>query len=323
MSVGTATILASGRLGKGMQTPVEAARRRAAQQHGVIGRGQAVAASLTPSAIGRLVKAGSWRIELPGVYAMAGAPNSREQRFMAAALWAGEGAAVSHRAAAALWRLDGLPDTPLPEITSPRRLTSPEVLTHRGQLTRREVTRLGAITVTDPARTLLDLGSVVPVLVVRTALDDALRRGLTTAARLQRRLRDHGNHGRSGWGVLRRLIIEEPVAESVLERRLLRVLREARLPRPVTQHPIREGRRIIARLDFAYPEARLAIEAEGWRYHGGPEAFHRDLARRNRLTRAGWTVLHATWADLEDPQTLLEAIRGGLGPGLKRSRRAV
>ncbi len=264
-----------------------------------------------------MVASGSLRIELPGVYAVVGAPRGREQRLMAALLWAGEGASISHRSAAELWGFDGFRAPRAAELTSPRRLRHAKAICHRSRLTTQETTRIGRIRVTDPARTLLDLGAVAAEAEVRVAVDDALRGRLTTGARLKERLSAAGPTGRSGWGVLRGLL-EEPVAESVLERRLLRVLRRAGLPRPVTQHAIREGSRLIARADFAYPAAKLAIEAEGWRYHGGPEAFRRDLARRNRITSAGWTVLHAVWLDLDDPRALIAAIRRALGPTARR-----
>ena len=120
--------------------PIEAVRRIAARQHVLLGREQVLALGLTSSALGRLVRAGSFRHELPGVYAVAGSTRSREQRLLAASLWAGDGSAVSHRAAATLWKLDGLPVDGPPEITSPRSLESRRVVTHRGRLAPREVT---------------------------------------------------------------------------------------------------------------------------------------------------------------------------------------
>ena len=57
--------------------------------------------------------------------------------------------------------------------------------------------------------------------------------------------------------------------ESPLERRFLRLLRAAGLPEPEVQYPIRDGERLVARVDFAYPEIRLAMEVDGYRWHGG------------------------------------------------------
>jgi very-short-patch-repair endonuclease len=85
----------------------------------------------------------------------------------------------------------------------------------------------------------------------------------------------------------------------VLEARLLRVIRRHRtLPEPVAQYEVREQGRFVARVDFAYPERKIAIEADGYRWHSDAARWRRDLSRRNELTRAGWLVLHFTWADV-------------------------
>jgi hypothetical protein len=51
---------------------------------------------------------GDWQRVHPGVYRMRGAPPSHDQKVMAGWLWAGPEAAVSHRSAAALWKLDSV-----------------------------------------------------------------------------------------------------------------------------------------------------------------------------------------------------------------------
>lgn len=48
------------------------------------------------------------------------------------------------------------------------------------------------------------------------------------------------------------------------------------------------------RLDFAWLELRIGIEADGRRWHTGT-AFERDLARRNAVTAAGWRLYHYGW----------------------------
>ena len=50
------------------------------------------------------------------------------------------------------------------------------------------------------------------------------------------------------------------------------------------------------RVDFAYPELRLAIEYDG-AWHGERRARD-DRRRLNRLYAAGWLVLHVTAADM-------------------------
>ncbi|OZA27577.1 MAG: hypothetical protein B7X93_08870 [Hydrogenophilales bacterium 17-61-9] len=49
------------------------------------------------------------------------------------------------------------------------------------------------------------------------------------------------------------------------------------------------------RLDIAFPEARLAVEVDGWEWHGKHKGdFTRDRERQNLLTLHGWRILRFT-----------------------------
>jgi len=122
---------------------------------------------------------------LPSVYRVAGAPDSWHQRLMAARLWAPD-AAISHRAAAALWEFDGFDRGPVELSTvGPRTSYEAWITLHRTQkLEGEDIGRLGPFAITTPARTLADLCAEGRD-VVEPALDDAIRRGLTTLPRLQ------------------------------------------------------------------------------------------------------------------------------------------
>src|SRR5438270_9369463 len=47
---------------------------------------------------------------------------------------------------------------------------------------------------------------------------------------------------------------------------------------------------LIARVDFAFPAAKVAVEADGYRWHSGRAQWQQDLERRNALTNLGWRV---------------------------------
>jgi very-short-patch-repair endonuclease len=47
-------------------------------------------------------------------------------------------------------------------------------------------------------------------------------------------------------------------------------------------------------IDLAYPELKLAIEADGWDAHRSRTAFDSDRARENDLVALGWRVLRFT-----------------------------
>jgi len=81
--------------------------------------------------------------------------------------------------------------------------------------------------------------------------------------------------------------------ESVLEDALVRVLRAGGLPEPVRQH--RLGR---VRVDLAYPQVRLALEADGSVWHSGRTDVQRNSSKGNLLVGLGWRVLHFIWFDV-------------------------
>jgi very-short-patch-repair endonuclease len=50
------------------------------------------------------------------------------------------------------------------------------------------------------------------------------------------------------------------------------------------------GRRFL--VDIAFPEERLAIEVDGWQFHGKYlSSFKKDRERQNLLTIHGWKIL--------------------------------
>ncbi len=88
------------------------------------------------------------------------------------------------------------------------------------------------------------------------------------------------------------------VPESVLETKFRRLLRRARLPEPVLQHPVGGRGRTRGRLDFSYPDKRIVIELDGRRWHSGRLELRRDTRKSNALNIRGWTVLRFTWEDV-------------------------
>jgi very-short-patch-repair endonuclease len=63
-----------------------------------------------------------------------------------------------------------------------------------------------------------------------------------------------------------------------------------------------------ARLDLAWPEAMLAVEPAGARFHGGPRRQRADEARRAWLGAQGWLVIDVQWSDLAAPHDLVARI---------------
>lgn len=269
---------------------------------GVFTRATALAAGLNVRQLRYRVKVGTLEEVLPGIYRYAGAPRPWEQGVLAAQMWAGAGAAASGTCAAALWGLRGIEPGRV-EITVPRFLepAGDWVVVRRAHLERAEIRTRRRIHVTCPERTLLDLGRSVPDGVLEAALDDALCRRMTTPDRLKSYLDARGAHGRRGTARLKRVtkdLLDTPGTD-VFERLLFKTLKQEGLPRPVAQHRVSAGGRTFY-LDFAYPAARLGIEAHSYRFHSERSDWEKDQVRHSLLTAEGWTIVYVTWRRLRD-----------------------
>lgn len=216
---------------------------------------------------------------------------------MAAHLWLGAGSAVSHASACALWRLPGFEEGAV-ELSSPRRKRPlPPVVVHlAGADLAAHTTTVGCIPVTNAGRSLVDISGSCHADDLEAAVEDAIRRGLTSRRHLLWLIEGRRGKGAKGVRVLRRLLTDRThaVTESHFETRLLQAIRRARLPLPAPQHEIRDDDRFVARVDFAYPWAKVAIEADSYWYHSGQQAWDADIDRRNELTALGWLVIHVT-----------------------------
>jgi very-short-patch-repair endonuclease len=84
------------------------------------------------------------------------------------------------------------------------------------------------------------------------------------------------------------------------ERSLHRILRAAGIQTWIPNYQVWAAGDLIAVVDVAVPQRRLAIEVDGMAYHVDVERFRRDRSRQNALVELGWTVLRFTWADVSE-----------------------
>lgn len=303
----------------GSRTDIEKAiAKLASTQLGLISRRQALYLGLSPNSIARRLKSGAWVLQLPGVYRLSGAPTSWQGRLLGALFWIGDDGVVSHQSAGALWKLEGIAAGSV-ELSVNRNLRNRQgVVAHfRRRLSEGEVTDLGPFRVTSATRTLIDLASCVPPETLETALDDALRRRLTSIPRLKWALRTVGK-GHKGLKVLRRFVDERDPktrgSESRLETRLLRLIRDANLPLPVAQYEIRNNGKFVARVDLCYPEYQLILEADSYASRSGLKNWNHDRDRANALVRLHWSILRISGKDIfENPEKVVELVRDTLG----------
>jgi very-short-patch-repair endonuclease len=268
-----------------------------AGQFGLITARQAARWGISASAITRRVASGEWARVLRGVYRLSAAEVTLRQWALAPVLWAGEGALVSHGAAAALHGFD-LRAPRMPEIWVPgsRALRTGHVSVHRGtRLDRADRTAVDGIPVTTAVRTLIDLSARLEDDKLLALTEDLLHRQLVREDRLRARLDALRTSGRSGAGRLEALLDERgdrrPL-ESALEALVWQIILSTGVRLPERQYWVTSARERY-RLDFAWPDLKLGLECEGLAYHAG--RWRRDRARDGEIANLGWRIPPVTW----------------------------
>ena len=273
--------------------------RLARRQHGVVTRAQALDA-LTRHQLDHAIATTRLEPVHRGVYRVAGSPESWEQAAFAAALAGGAGAVVSFLAGAHLWNLAGFWEQARVTITVPygRRARLHGVTVHDSQiLDGPHVAQRHGIPVTSVARTLCDLTACCWQNQVGRALDDALRRKLTSLRSVQTVFDDLATRGRRRSTMMRTLLAERgpgfDPGGSDAELQMIRTLTDSGLPAPVQQHRVRIGNRTF-RLDGAYPPYLVGLEFEGFDFHSSRTAFDDRYERDRALRIAGWLIVYVT-----------------------------
>ena len=292
-------------------------------------RDAAVSHTIVPP-IGRLIESGFLRPRHHGVYAvghLAAIPGGPEA---AAPLALRPGAALSHVTALRWWGIDGGPRRP--GVQSPPagtiHLTLPGnrargpagVVVHRSTiLTSRDLRIHDGLPVTAPARTLLDVPGELAPRELERALDTGLVQRRVTPREINDVLGRAGRHaGRhAGRAVLRDLVdahSHTTFTRSEAEERFLAIVRGAGLPEPLVN-----VRRHGFELDFLWPRERgreIAVEIDGYAFHGGRAAFERDRRRDGILYAARIDVLRFTWRRLtEEPLAVVAEIATAAASG--------
>ena len=270
----------------------------AARQHGVFTEHQARSVGFSEKGIRWRVATGRWVKLYRGVHAIAGAPRTEEQRVIAAVLSMGPRAVAGSLTAAWLYGLiEKPPDlvyVAMPSGQHRRRRRCIALI--EATLTRTDVRTINAIPVTAPNRTIVDIAAVLPRKHLGAALDEAVVLGFTTVGAVRRYVKDRRLGHRPGARNLRLVLDDRTkgVSRRGLEKLFRRKLRASDLPEPVRQHPIGDSF-----IDFAYPDANVAIELDGLRDHFSEEAFKSDRRRQNEIVLAGYDVLRFTWEDVD------------------------
>jgi hypothetical protein len=287
-------------------TVEEVLARIASSQHGVVTRRQLLEAGISAKEVkGRLRNGALIRVH-PGVYRVGHRAPSVEARYLAAVLACGEGALLSGLAAGYLWGLvKGA--APPPAVTARTRRRIRGVKTRRG-IAGLDATKCRGIPVTTVPRTLVDLASLLPLDDLARACHEAGVKHGTTPRQVDAVLARRPNA--AGAANLRRVLRGEArVTLSALERRFLKLLREAGLPLPQTNKPA--GSR---RVDCRWPDHRLTVELDSYRYHNSRHAWELDRRREREARARGDEFRRYTYGDVFDsPRPTLSELSTLLG----------
>lgn len=271
----------------------------ATQQHGVVSRRQLYDLGVSRGSITRRVEKRRLLRINRAVYAVGHTRLTAKGRWMAAVLACGKGAVLSHRDAAALHDLRQIGSGAV-HVTSPGKHELTGIRCHEAPTLRpADCTVIDAIPVTSLARTYLDLAGILGPDRLIDALEAGQRQNKLDVRAITATI--NRNPGRRGIKPLQAAIAEladdPPLLLSDLERAFRHLVRAYDLPIPQFNVYV-EGELC----DVVWPEHRLIVEVDGWRWHRGKRAFGNDRARDRKLIRAGWIVLRFTDDQVnEDP----------------------
>ena len=253
----------------------------------------------------------AWRPIFRDVYVDASVPDTHRLRAVAAAGLLVPDAVVSGLSAAVLWGVDlagPQDDVELTITPTAHARRIPGVRVRRAQIAAAEIGRRSGTCLTAPALTAVRVASVLPSDEAVVAIDRMVVAGVVDLAAVRARAGAPGTPPRARAACAR----ADGLAQSPQETRLRLLMRRHRLPEPVAQYVVLHEGRFVARVDFAWPELKVAVEYDGL-WHAADDQFAKDRRRLNRLREAGWTVVFVTAADLRDPVRLIATIRAALG----------
>ena len=275
----------------------------AGRQHGAVTLAQLMRAGHTRGSIRQRLRSGWLRRIHRGVY-LVGAIEPPLARAMAATLACGRGALLGHHPAAVLWALLAGPARGMHVTVPGRHVTGPAGVTvHRtGRLDPRDATRHLGIPVTSPARTLLDLATVTSPRELARAVEQAQILNLVTDRSLNEQFARYPHH--NGLAAVRDATTAKPrLTRSEAERRLLELIRAARLPEPETNVRV-AGHEV----DFLWREHALVVEVDGYAFHASRAAFERDRRRDAALKAHGIDTIRVSWTQIADEPMALVAL---------------
>jgi hypothetical protein len=272
------------------------------EQFGLVTTAQLSALGVSELELRGLLRRGNLVGVTRGLYRSPYFAETWDQVIYAACLMNGAKAAASHFTAAKILALDVAWPDEMVHITVPGG-AHPNSLGGRIAVHRStcfgpgDRTFVEPFTVTSVARTLSDIARFLSRRRVARVVDDALSRRIVQPLQLATFLDRPELKRRPGRNLLLSALgpwIEGTRPASVAEADALRLFAEWGLPKPTCQHPIKHDGIVVAKVDFAWLEHRVAVEVNGFRYHSNPKADATDSKRLSQIQAAGWVVVGVT-----------------------------
>ena len=280
-------------------------RSFAAKHHGAFSAREARDIGTSRDGVRSGVRRGEWEIIGDGVYRVAAWPWTWRHKLRLALLIAGEGAAVSHRSAAALHGIPGFPERAI-EILAPHGRKNhrlPGVVFHESRrLPAQHIRTIDGLPVTSLDRTLFDLAGVLrhPKRTER-AVENMLSDGRTSPERLWRVWAELAAPGRPGVRVMRGILLKRApgyvASASELERMFEELLGSAGMEIPERQVNA-GGEEWVGRVDFLDRAPCAIYELDGRVGHTSELDRARDRHRDDELLAAGYRPFRFTYEDM-------------------------
>lgn len=207
---------------------------------------------------------------------------------------------VAGRTSSRLLGLDWFCDRTV-ELLAPRalrrRATSATVVSTGRPMSSGDIVIIQGFRTTSATRTILDSALFhFSKSETENAIDSAIRLRLVSEQRLRTQVIARHQPAINGNRILLDALVDSG-GESRLERRFLALLREAGIPRPMTQKVFRQGTRFIARVDAYFP-GNLVVEVAGHGTHATRWQRKLDAQRQTELTLLGNRVVTFTYEDV-------------------------
>jgi len=309
---------------------VRLALELSSSRHGVVSRHQLMAHGTPARTIAGAISRSHLFPVFPGVY-LVGRPDLTRNGLLTAALMAaGEGAVLGMRAAATVW---GFLDQPNPvDVLRSRggrnqraclrvegERSWPCLVIHQPRdLPPSELTVSNGLALTTPARTLLDIAAILPARKFSRAFLEADRLQLLDDQALAQCA--ERTQGRKGGGLFKAMV-QRRVPNIGEARSLLEAIILDLVDRQLILAPQVNRTTNAYRPDFRWSKQGVLVEADGYEFHRGREAFENDVLRANRLRAEGWTVLRFTWRMVterpDEVATMIRRTLAGAGPTRK------